>query len=58
MVPNEGEEQFMSNELKGKTVIVTGGSSGLGLETARTLAKEQQANVIIAVRNVDKGKKK
>ncbi|WP_193745247.1 SDR family NAD(P)-dependent oxidoreductase [Geomicrobium sp. JCM 19055] len=47
----------MSNELKGKTVIVTGGSSGLGLETARTLAKEQQANVIIAVRNVDKGKK-
>ncbi|EZH66203.1 hypothetical protein DH09_09710 [Bacillaceae bacterium JMAK1] len=45
----------MCNKLNGKTVIVTGGSSGLGLETARTLAA-QQANVIIAVRNVAKGK--
>jgi len=40
----------------GKVVIVTGSSSGIGLETATVLAGKQ-AEVIIAVRNSDKGKK-
>ena len=41
---------------KGKVVIVTGSSSGIGYEAARVLANKQ-ATVIIAVRNLDKGNK-
>ncbi|MBX7174865.1 MAG: SDR family NAD(P)-dependent oxidoreductase, partial [Pyrinomonadaceae bacterium] len=41
---------------KGKVVIVTGSSSGIGFEAARVLA-EKQATVIIAVRNLEKGNK-
>lgn len=41
---------------KGKVVIVTGSSSGIGYEAARVLA-EKQATVILAVRNLDKGNK-
>ncbi|MCQ4088641.1 oxidoreductase [Saccharibacillus sp. JS10] len=38
----------------GKTVIITGGSGGLGLETAYGFA-EKGAQVILAVRNLEKG---
>ncbi len=41
---------------KGKVVVVTGSSSGIGYEAARVLANKE-AKVIIAVRNLDKGKK-
>lgn len=41
---------------KGKTVIVTGSSSGIGYEAARVLANKE-AKVIIAVRNLEKGEK-
>ncbi|WP_016951637.1 SDR family NAD(P)-dependent oxidoreductase [Anabaena sp. PCC 7108] len=41
---------------KGRVVIVTGSSSGIGYETARVLANKQ-ASVMIAVRNLDKGNK-
>ena len=41
---------------KGKVVVVTGSSSGIGYEAARVLANKD-ANVIIAVRNLEKGKK-
>jgi hypothetical protein len=41
---------------KGRVSIVTGSSSGIGYETARVLAMKN-ATVIIAVRNIDKGKK-
>jgi NAD(P)-dependent dehydrogenase (short-subunit alcohol dehydrogenase family) len=41
---------------KGKIVIVTGSSSGIGYEAARVLANKQ-ATVIIAVRSLDKGNK-
>ena len=40
--------------LSGKTVLVTGGSSGLGAETARAMAA-QGAKVTITARNVEKG---
>ncbi len=41
-------------DLSGKTVFVTGGSSGLGAETARAMAA-QGAKVTITARNVEKG---
>ena len=41
-------------DLSGRTVIVTGASSGIGLATTRALG-EAGARVVLAVRNVDKG---
>ncbi len=40
--------------LNGRNAIVTGGASGLGLETSRALASAG-ANVTLAVRNLDQG---
>jgi NAD(P)-dependent dehydrogenase (short-subunit alcohol dehydrogenase family) len=39
----------------GRTVVVTGANSGLGLQTARELARAG-AQVVMAVRNMDKGR--
>ncbi|MDI7743811.1 oxidoreductase [Lysinibacillus fusiformis] len=41
-------------DLTGKVAIVTGGNSGIGLETSLALA-ENYATVILAVRNLNKG---
>ena len=43
-------------DLAGKRVIVTGGASGIGIETARALAGAG-AEVTLAVRRVDAGEK-
>lgn len=43
-------------DLTGKTVVVTGSTSGLGKETARVIAGKN-AKVIMAVRNIEKGEK-
>src|SRR5512134_595124 len=40
--------------LTGKVVIVTGANSGLGLESAKALARKG-ATVVMAVRNLQKG---
>ena len=41
-------------DLRGKVALITGGSSGLGQETARALA-EKGARVILTARDVAKG---
>lgn len=46
---------FDMPDLSGSTVVVTGASSGIGLETARELSAHG-ARVILAVRDVDKGR--
>ena len=43
-------------DLRGRRAIVTGGSSGIGVETARALASAGAA-VTLAVRNTDAGKR-
>ncbi|MCR9268289.1 MAG: SDR family NAD(P)-dependent oxidoreductase, partial [Alphaproteobacteria bacterium] len=48
-----GREVLAGLDLSGKTALVTGGYSGLGLETVRALA-EAGARVIIPVRSPDK----
>ena len=43
-------------DLKGKVALVTGGSSGLGQETARVLA-DRGAQVILTARDLPKGQR-
>ena len=51
-----GDEVINGIDLTGKKAIVTGGASGIGIETVKTLAKAG-AEVTIAARNVEAGKK-
>ncbi|CAF3803421.1 unnamed protein product [Adineta steineri] len=48
--------QTLNADLTGKTVLITGGTAGIGLETARALASSH-AHVIITGRDMIKGKK-
>ncbi len=43
-------------DLKGKTIVVTGGASGIGLQAARVLASKG-AGLVLAVRSIAKGEK-
>jgi NAD(P)-dependent dehydrogenase (short-subunit alcohol dehydrogenase family) len=44
-----------STTCSGKTYIVTGSNTGIGLETARHLVRSSASRVILAVRNVKAG---
>lgn len=46
-----------SEDLQGRTVIVTGANVGLGLETARQLASMNPSRLILAVRDTAKGER-
>jgi NAD(P)-dependent dehydrogenase (short-subunit alcohol dehydrogenase family) len=57
------DRQFIHNKppaptasFKGKTVIVTGSNVGLGLEASRLIVQLGASQVILACRNVEKGK--
>src|SRR5439155_15309137 len=50
------DEVLAGIDLTGRTAVVTGGSSGIGTETARALAAAG-AHVVLAVRDVGKGEK-
>ena len=43
----------MSNELAGQTVVLIGGSAGIGLETARR-ARSEGADVVLVGRDPDR----
>ena len=47
-------EVLAGHDLTGKTAVVTGSASGIGVETARALA-EAGAEVVLAVRNAEAG---
>ena len=49
------EPPVPATSFKGKTVIVTGGNSGLGLEASRWFVRLGAQKVILACRNVTKG---
>ncbi|HET6981903.1 MAG TPA: SDR family NAD(P)-dependent oxidoreductase, partial [Myxococcaceae bacterium] len=49
------DEVIRGHDLRGKTVIVTGGSAGIGLETTRVLSGAG-ARVIVPARDVAKAR--
>ncbi|HEY1652170.1 MAG TPA: SDR family oxidoreductase [Acidimicrobiales bacterium] len=55
LTPAHHEEAVDVPDMQGKTVVVTGGNSGIGLETAEALAG-MGARVIITARNADRGR--
>ena len=55
LTPARHEEAAPVPDMQGKTVVVTGGNSGIGFETAAALAA-MGARVLVTARNADKGR--
>ena len=51
--PADRRGRVMTEELRGQTVVVIGGSAGIGLETARR-ARAEGAEVVLAARNPER----
>ena len=51
----DARDVVRGQDLSGRTLIVTGGATGIGIETARALA-EAGAQVVLAVRNLEPGR--
>ncbi|KAL1488063.1 hypothetical protein ABEB36_015431 [Hypothenemus hampei] len=51
-----GVQYTKTNRIDGKIVIITGGSTGIGFETAKNLAS-RGGRIILAIRNAEKGKR-
>ncbi|KAF3920768.1 hypothetical protein ABW20_dc0103349 [Dactylellina cionopaga] len=49
------ELPYPTTPLDGKTILITGGNSGVGLEAARHCVRLNAANIILAVRTISKG---
>lgn len=47
---------YPERSFEGQVIIVTGSNTGMGLEAARHLVRLDAAKVILAVRNLDKGR--
>lgn len=45
----------LKTDLSGRTIVVVGASSGIGLEAARHLAGMKPAKLILACRDIQKG---
>lgn len=50
------QDEHLEGQLSDKVILVTGGSSGIGVETVRALG-HTGAKVIVGVRNLPKGQK-
>src|SRR5262245_54153882 len=53
--PTNAEEALGGRDLRGKVALVTGGHSGIGLETTRVLSKAGAA-VVVGARDVEKAR--
>jgi NAD(P)-dependent dehydrogenase (short-subunit alcohol dehydrogenase family) len=51
------DEVVAALDLKGLTIIVTGGATGIGIETCVSLAKAGASEVVLAVRNAEAAEK-
>jgi len=51
---NSKDNRLLNDSLIGKTAVITGANSGIGLEAAKVLA-QKGARVVMAVRNEEKG---
>ena len=49
-------DKHFVGDIKNKTIIITGGNSGIGLEVARECAYKKM-NIILAVRSLERGEK-
>jgi len=50
------EPPIPTESFEGRTIIVTGASAGLGLEACRWMAQLKASKIILACRNIEKGK--